>query len=79
MIETFESELGQSVKMTELYDYLGLEKSHYSRFVKKEILNSLYFEKGKDYSPFMANNAKLGQRGQFRQEMKRPGNMKTPA
>lgn len=69
MIETFESELGQSVKMTELYDYLGLEKSHYSRFVKKEILNSLYFEKGKDYSPFMANNAKLGQRGQFRQEI----------
>lgn len=69
MIETFVSELGQSVKMTELYDYLGLEKSHYSRFIKKELFDSYYFEAGKDYSPLMASNAKLGQRGQFRQEI----------
>lgn len=69
MIETFESELGQSVKMTELYDYLGLDKSQYSRFVKKEILESMYFEIGKDYSTQMSSNAKPGKRGQFRQEL----------
>ena len=68
MITTFESELGQSVKMTELYDFLGLEKSHYSRFVKKEIFRSLYFEQGKDYLPSMATNTIPGRAGQFRQE-----------
>lgn len=69
MLETFESELGQSVKMTDLYDYLGLLKDHYSRFVKKELIESFYFEEGKDYSPCMASNAKLGHRGQFRREI----------
>lgn len=69
MLETFESELGQTVKMTELYDYLGLRRADYSRFVKKEITESFYFESGKDYSAQMISNAKLGQRGQFRQEI----------
>ena len=68
MIDTFESELGQSVKMTELYDYLGLNRGDYSRFVKREITESFYFEKGKDYSAQMQSNAKLGHKGQFRQE-----------
>jgi len=69
MINTFQTELGQSVKMTELYDYLELEKTHYSRFVKKELLNSIYFEINKDYFPLMANNTITGKRGQFRQEI----------
>jgi len=68
MIETFESKLGQSVKMTELYDYLGLTKSDYSRFVKREITQSFHFEENKDYSAQMLSNAKPGERGQFRQE-----------
>jgi phage anti-repressor protein len=69
MIEIFKSDLGQSVKMTELYDYLGLLRANYSRFVKKELFDSFYFEEGKDYSSCMNSNSKIGQRGQFRQEI----------
>jgi phage anti-repressor protein len=69
MIETFQSELGQSVRMTELYDYLELDKSNYSKFLKREIINSFYLEEGKDYSYLSTGNSKLGQRGQFRQEI----------
>ncbi len=69
MIETFESELGQTVKMTELYDYLGLDRSQYSRFVRKEIIESLHFDDGKDYSTSVSNNTNIGKRGQFRKEI----------
>lgn len=65
MFETFDTKLGQSVKMTELYDFLGLDKSQYSRFVKKELIDSYYFEDGKDYSTLMSSNAILGRRGQY--------------
>lgn len=68
MLETFISQLGQSVKMTELYDFLELSKSQYSRFIKKELIDSYYFEEGKDYLAFMSSNAILGKKGQFRQE-----------
>jgi phage anti-repressor protein len=68
MIETFETEIGQSVSATDLYDYLELTKSQYSRFIKKELIDSYYFEEGKDYSTRMSSNAKPGKKGQFRQE-----------
>jgi phage anti-repressor protein len=68
MIQTYQSELGQSVLSTELYDYLGLTKSQYSRFIKRELIDNYYFEIGKDYSTRMASNAILGKKGQFRQE-----------
>ena len=64
MINTYISELGQSVRATDLYDYLGLEKSHYSRFIKKEVLDNPYADE-KYYSPIMASEQK---RGRFRQE-----------
>lgn len=68
MIETFESELGQSVRMTELYDYLGLKRADYSRFIKRELIDSVHVDIGKHYSARMHSNAKPGARGQFRQE-----------
>lgn len=49
MIETFETLIGQSVKMTELYSYLEMDKGQYSRFCKQELDNSPYFDEGKDY------------------------------
>lgn len=42
MINTHISDLGQSVWATELYDYLGLAKDQYSRFIKKEVLDNPY-------------------------------------
>lgn len=69
MLDTFDSKLGQSVYMTELYDYLGLTKEKYSRFVKREILESVYFEMNKDYLPKVASKGLSNKRGQFRQEI----------
>lgn len=69
MLKTFETIIGQSVKLTELYDYLELAKSQYSRFVKKDVLQNPYFEMNKDYLTEMSNNKKEGERGQFRQEI----------
>lgn len=66
MLTTIESNLGQSVKMTELYDYLELDKSQYARFVKKEILQNAYCELNKDYSTLMSNEQKG--RGKFRKD-----------
>lgn len=63
--KTHDSELGQSVYMTELYDILQLDKSQYSRFVKTNIIKNAYCEYGKDYSTFMSNEKKAGR---FRQE-----------
>jgi phage anti-repressor protein len=68
MIQSYESDLGQSVLSTELYDYLGLAKSQYSRFIKKELIDSFYFELNKDYSTRMSSNMVAGKQGQFRQE-----------
>jgi phage anti-repressor protein len=68
MFETFETKLGQSVKMTDLYDLLDMAKSQYSRFIKKELIDSFYFEENKDYLSVMSSNTIAGQRGQHRQE-----------
>lgn len=64
MINTFDTPLGQSVYATELYDYLGLDKSQYSRFIKKEILNNPYCDE-KSYLAVMSNK---NRHGRFRQE-----------
>lgn len=64
MINIYISDLGQSIRAIELYDYLGLEKSHYSRFIKKEVLNNPYAD-DKSYSPIWASERK---QGRFRQD-----------
>jgi phage anti-repressor protein len=66
-LESIETKLGQSVKATHLYDFLGLEKSNYSRFILKEILNNPYAEIEKDYSPYMTSE-NVGKKGNFRKE-----------
>ena len=63
MFEPHESELGQSVYMTVLYDELQLSKGQYSRFVKQEILSNPYATEGKDYSTILSNETR---RGRFR-------------
>jgi phage anti-repressor protein len=68
MIQIHESKLGQSVYMTELYDYLQMEKSHYVHFIKRNIVENPYADSENDYSLLMASNAKIGQRGRFRKE-----------
>jgi phage anti-repressor protein len=49
MINTHDSKLGQSVKMTELYDYLDLTPSYYNRWVEKELWNNPYFIENQDF------------------------------
>lgn len=49
MINDFISKLGQSVKLTELFDYLGMTPTYYNRWVEKEILNNPYLIENKDY------------------------------
>jgi very-short-patch-repair endonuclease len=69
MFEIINAEIGECVKSTEFYDFLGIAKSHYSRFVKKHIIKSIYFDENKDYLCLMKSNAILGKKGQFRQEL----------
>jgi len=64
--KTHDSELGQSVYMTQLYDTLGLAKAVYSRFVKSNIIDNPFCEHGKDYSTSMLSEQKT--KGRFRQE-----------
>jgi phage anti-repressor protein len=64
MITTFDSEIGQAVRATDLYDYLGLAKDQYSRFIKKEILENPYADE-KSYLTIVSNEQR---RGRFRQE-----------
>lgn len=66
-LNVFESKLGQSVKATELYDFLGMAKSQYSRFVIKEMLENPYATIGKDYSTTLSSENE-GKKGQFRKE-----------
>lgn len=65
MINIIESKLGQSVKSTELYDYLELTPSYYSRFITKEILNNPYCSDNKDYCTVVQVN---NSGGNFRRE-----------
>jgi phage anti-repressor protein len=68
MITSHESNLGQSVYLTELYDYLKLEKVNYSRFIKYKVLQNEFAEEEKDYLSLMNSNTSIGKRGQFRKE-----------
>lgn len=67
-LEIYDTQLGQSVKATNLFDYLELEKTYYTRWVKKNIVDNQFFESGKDYLHLMSSNAKTGRRGQFRKD-----------
>jgi phage anti-repressor protein len=53
--------------MTELYDFLELEKTYYSRFIKSNLLENPFFEAGKDYL-HLSTSDNLGKKGQFRQD-----------
>lgn len=64
MITTYISEIGQSVRATELYDYLGLNKGDYSKFIKREVLNNPYADE-KSYSAYTPSEIR---HGRFRQE-----------
>lgn len=65
MIQIIETKLGQSVKMTELYDYLELSKNYYSRFIAKEIENNPYCVDNVDcYTPVQVTS----ESGRYRQE-----------
>lgn len=64
MIQTYETEIGQSVKATELYDYLGLTRGDYSRFIKRELLENPYADE-KSYSALVQSEIR---HGRFRQE-----------
>lgn len=66
--QIYATHLGQTVKSTELYDFLGLTKSVYTRWCKKWITENLMVEANKDYSTHMQSNAKEGKKGQFRIE-----------
>lgn len=65
-INVFETKLGKTVLMTELYDRLELDKSQYSRFIKQNITNNIFCMLNTDYSTLMSSNN--GKRGQFRTE-----------
>lgn len=49
MINTHESKLGQSVFMTEIYDFLGLTSTYYTKWVEKELLQNPYLSDNVDY------------------------------
>lgn len=64
-LNIYESQLGQSVSCTELYEYFELHKNLYSRFVQKEIIRNPYASEGKDYlTKLLSEN----RRGRFRQD-----------
>ena len=65
-INTFETKIGDSVKLTELYKYLELDYNNYSRFVKRNITENEFAEEGKDY--IFVSSEKQGKRGNFRQD-----------
>jgi phage anti-repressor protein len=68
MINIHTSKLGQSVYLTQLYDYLELNKAHYTHFVERNINKNDFAVYDIDYLPLSASNAKIGQRGRFRKE-----------
>ena len=60
MINTFFGKLGQSVYLTELFDYLELTSSYYSRFITKEVLNNPYAVENQDYCRLIRQSNKSG-------------------
>lgn len=67
MIQTHETQLGQSVILYDLYQYLELRDADYSRFVNLNLIENPYLEDGKDYYAFVRSE-NLGKRGKFRQD-----------
>ena len=65
MLEIKKGALGDIVTSVDLYDYLELRKAHYSRWLKKHIIDNLYADEGNDYSPLMVSEQK---RGNFRKD-----------
>jgi phage anti-repressor protein len=65
MLEIKKGTLGEVIHSVDLYDYLELDKSQYSRWLKKHVINNLYAEEGKDYLTLMSSEQK---RGQFRKD-----------
>ena len=51
-----------------LYEWLELDNTHYSRWVKMNILENPYADEGKDYSPFKASENQ--RRGNFASDYK---------
>jgi hypothetical protein len=49
MINTIETKLGQSVLLTELYDYLEMTPTYYTRWVEKEVIDNPYLVDNQDY------------------------------
>lgn len=49
ILNTTDTSLGQTVKATNLFDYLELAKGGYSRWVQKYIIENPYMEEGKEY------------------------------
>ena len=65
MLEIKKGTLGDIVTSVDLYDYLELRKAHYSRWLKKHIIDNLYADEGNDYSPLMVSEQR---RGNFRKD-----------
>lgn len=59
-----ETELGKSVFATEMYDYIDTDKSQYSRFIKRHLLNNPYCDE-KDY---IVVKEEVSRHGRYRQE-----------
>ena len=64
MIELKEGKLGQIIYSVDLYDYLELEKSNHSKWIKKHIEQNIYAEEGKDF--YLSFGTSEKGRGQFR-------------
>lgn len=60
MINVYDSELGQSVSLAELYDYLEMTPTYYNRWIKKEVVESPYFEYGIDFCTKVQVNKSAG-------------------
>lgn len=59
-MNAYESELGQSVSLVELYDHLELTPTYYNRWIKKEVLDNPYFESGIDFCTKVQVNKSVG-------------------
>jgi phage anti-repressor protein len=60
MLEIKKGKLGDMVTSIALHDYLELRKDHYSRWLKKHIINNLYADEGKDYNIVTQTELKHG-------------------
>ena len=52
-IKIIKNEIGEGVYVSELYDWLELDRSNYSRWIKQYIYKNPFSEEGKDFSSSM--------------------------